>query len=388
MLKLFSLFFSLLAFSFFPGLSHAAAQPLPLKLAAHPSLKEVKIFNGENRKHLAYEIYVENFDTKPILLQEFEIREIYNSGKRQEHKFKGEELKKMYSSISGDPLKIQDPILKPGEAAVLYIFLDYSSFSTENPILLEHKLQIKAADASLESFNVSFPAIKISELPVVQLSPPLKGKNWFTPNGPANNSIHRRVIIPLDGTPRVPERFAVDWVKIGENGFTYQGDPSKNESYHAYKSPIYAAAPGKVIAVKDGIPENTPTSKSMAVPINLETIGGNYVMVHLGSHQYAFYAHLIPGSIKVKTGDILKSGDPIALLGNSGNSTEPHLHFHIIDNEDPLRGEGRAFELNQFTHINYEMKLDEKEDPIYFKAKDSQSFKKQSFMNMELANFE
>lgn len=385
--KVFSLFFALLCFAIYP--SHSlATQSLPLKLAARPSLKEVKIFNGENRKHLAYEIYVENFDQKPIQLLELEILEIYASGKRQSHKLNGEGLKKIYSSISGEALKAQDPILKPGEAAVLYVFLDFSSFSTENPVVLEHKLQMKAANAGPEIYSIPFASIKTSDLPVIQLSSPLKGKNWFSPNAPSNFSIHRRVIIPLEGTPRIPERFAVDWVKIGENGFSYQGDPTKNESYHAYKAPIYAAAPGKVIAVKDGIPENTPTAKSMAVPITLESIGGNYVMVHLGSHQYAFYAHLIPGSIKVKKGDLLKTGDLIALLGNSGNSTEPHLHFHIIDNENPLRGEGQPFELNQFTHINYEMKLDEKEDPTYFKAKDRSTFNKQSFMNMELADFE
>ena len=67
------------------------------------------------------------------------------------------------------------------------------------------------------------------------------------------------------------------------------------------------------------------------VPITLETVGGNNVIMEIGDGLYAFYAHLQPGSLRVKVGDKVRRGQVLGLLGNSGNSSEPHLHFHICN---------------------------------------------------------
>ena len=94
--------------------------------------------------------------------------------------------------------------------------------------------------------------------------------------------------------------------------------------------------------VKDGIPENVPGANSRAVPITLETVGGNHVIIDIGGGHYAFYAHLKPGGIRVKLGDKVKRGQVIGLVGNTGNSTEPHLHFHISDGNLAVRQRRRA----------------------------------------------
>jgi hypothetical protein len=65
-------------------------------------------------------------------------------------------------------------------------------------------------------------------------------------------------------------------------------------------------------------------------------ITGNYVMIDHGKDEYSLYAHLQPGSVRVHTGDQVKAGKVIGKLGSSGNSTEPHLHFHVCDKPDPL----------------------------------------------------
>ena len=78
------------------------------------------------------------------------------------------------------------------------------------------------------------------------------------------------------------------------------------------------------------------------MPITSETIGGNHVVLDLGGGRFAFYAHLQPGSLKVKVGDRVTRGQIIGLVGNSGNSTEPHLHFHISNGVSPLGSEGPA----------------------------------------------
>jgi murein DD-endopeptidase MepM/ murein hydrolase activator NlpD len=91
----------------------------------------------------------------------------------------------------------------------------------------------------------------------------------------------------------------------------------------------------------------------MAVPITLETVGGNHVILDVGGGYYAFYAHLVPGSVKVKVGDRVKKGQQVGLLGNSGNSTAPHLHFHMGDKNSPLGSEGLPFLFDKFDLLDW-----------------------------------
>jgi murein DD-endopeptidase MepM/ murein hydrolase activator NlpD len=130
-------------------------------------------------------------------------------------------------------------------------------------------------------------------------------------------------------------------VLIGSKG-RLNGDPFVNKNYSAYGSEVLAVADAVVAAIKDGIPENVPGPTSRAVPITSETVGGNFVVLDLGG-QFAFYAHLQPGSLRVKSGDRVTRGQVIGLLGNSGNSTEPHLHFHVSTGVSPLGSEGLPY---------------------------------------------
>jgi hypothetical protein len=172
------------------------------------------------------------------------------------------------------------------------------------------------------------------------IGPPLRGGLWLTGNGPAAESGHRRALIPVGGTPSIAQRFAIDYVKVGDDFRTFTGDSLQNASYHAYGQDALAVGDGKVVATKDGIPQNVPGINSRAVPITLETVGGNHVIIDLGGGRFAFYAHLQPGSLRVKVGDQVRKGQVVGLVGNSGNSTEPHLHFHLSDGNSPLGSEG------------------------------------------------
>ena len=97
-------------------------------------------------------------------------------------------------------------------------------------------------------------------------------------------------------------------MELYPDGKTYQGDPADNKNYRAYGHEIHAVADGIVTETKDGLPQNTPGAKSLAIPITLETIGGNHVITDMGNGLYAFYAHMQPGSLRVKVGDKVKSG--------------------------------------------------------------------------------
>lgn len=109
-----------------------------------------------------------------------------------------------------------------------------------------------------------------------------------------------------------------------------------------------AVANATVVDVNDGIPENDPTSNNKAVPITLETAPGDYIILDLGSGRFAFYAHLQPKGIRVKVGDKVRRGQVLALLGNSGNSDAPHLHFHVTDGNSPLGAEDLPYVIESF----------------------------------------
>ena len=155
----------------------------------------------------------------------------------------------------------------------------------------------------------------------------------------------------------IPEEFALDIAKLGGDGLSHKGDGTRFEDYYAYGADILAAAGGRVVGVANDQPEDPATmqrpdesqqayfarlQKDQAGRLakGMAAVTGNYVMIDHGKSEYSLYAHLQPGSVRVRVGDQLKSGDVIGKLGSSGNSTEPHLHFHVCDSDDPLMSAG------------------------------------------------
>jgi murein DD-endopeptidase MepM/ murein hydrolase activator NlpD len=139
-------------------------------------------------------------------------------------------------------------------------------------------------------------------------------------------------------------------MKLAENGKAWHDDPKINANWYSYGVEVLAVADSVVASIKDGIPENVPTSPTRAVPITAQTIGGNIVILALGNGGFAYYAHLQPGSLRVKSGDRVRRGQVLGLLGNSGNSDAPHLHFHMSDN-DSLASEGLPYAFDSFEFL-------------------------------------
>jgi murein DD-endopeptidase MepM/ murein hydrolase activator NlpD len=153
-------------------------------------------------------------------------------------------------------------------------------------------------------------------------------------------------------------------------------DEITNKMFYGYGAEVLAVGAGKIVFVKDGIPENVPQASAEikpAVPLTCETNAGNWIAIDLGNNRYAFYAHLQPNSIRVKVGDKVRKGQVIALLGNSGNAVGPHLHFHIA-NEYRIRGgdlagnEGLPFVFDSFVvgGQNHRMEMPIKDTVMQF----------------------
>ncbi|PYE45543.1 peptidase M23-like protein [Paenibacillus barcinonensis] len=125
----------------------------------------------------------------------------------------------------------------------------------------------------------------------------------------------------------VTQRYALDIVRKVD-GASYQGDAKVNANYYAFGQPLYAAADGTVVEIKNDIEDNVPGVMNPKEP------AGNYVVINHGNGEYSITGHIKKGSVAVKKGDKVKQGDLIGDLGNSGNSSEAHLHFQVSDGPD------------------------------------------------------
>jgi murein DD-endopeptidase len=322
--------------------SDTALRQLPLSKMVFPialtSIEPTVVRIGGHNA-LCYELYIVNSGSSPIELSRVQVLSLDSHEVLLDQA--GDALAAaLRHSSKTQPAAGTTGLIAPGEQVIYYAWVDLKA-GAPVPSAIDHALTMKPQGGSDEVKIVTRTITVKSATETIES--PLRGKNWLAGNGPGNTSGHRRGVIPLDGVAEVPQRFAIDWVQVDKSGKTYSGDEKKNENYFCYGQKIHAVAEGVVTEVKDGIPQNVPGVDSRAVPITLETVAGNHIILDLGHGVYAFYAHLQPGSLRVKLGDHVKSGDVIALLGNSGNSTEPHLHFHLIDHNSPLGGEGLPF---------------------------------------------
>jgi len=306
-------------------------------------------FKADGKWHLVYELHLNNMDRWNYQLTKVEAI-TGDSSARPLVTYTGAALEGVTRKPGQPPSDKEKSKLPPGTMGVVYLWV---TLDTEEaiPSAIRQRLTVKIGTYPEEQTVVTAP-ITISK-GAVAISSPLRGDHWLAGNGPSNTSGHRRALIPIDGHAAIAQRFAIDWVKLRDDGKTFQGDEKDNKNYLAYGNEAYAVADGVVTETKDGIPENVPGIDSRAVPITLETVGGNHVILDIGGGRFAFYAHLQPGSLRVKLGDKVRRGQVIGLVGNSGNSTEPHLHFHISNSSSPLGSEGLPYSLASFEVVGH-----------------------------------
>lgn len=324
------------------GTAQGAALPPPLELRVP---KPPTVATGENGSFLAYELHVTSFAPQPMTLKKVDV--LGSAGDQPTLISVPDSALIRATARPGMNVTGADRLkLAGGTRAVVFLWVPVDARST--PTSVRHRVTVERGTGdSARTAELEGPAVPVTADAIV-IGPPLRGGVWFTGNGPAPETGHRRALIPIGGTPAIAQRFAIDYVRVGDDNKTFTGDQLKNESYHAQDAEAIAVANGTVVAVKDSIPENVPGITSRAVPITLETVGGNHVIIDLGAGRYAFYAHLQPGSIRVKVGDRVTRGQVLGLVGNSGNSTEPHLHFHISDGNSPLGSDGLPYRHDSF----------------------------------------
>ena len=130
------------------------------------------------------------------------------------------------------------------------------------------------------------------------------------------------------------QKNAFDIMVYDERGSTHKGNGLINEDYYAFGKELFAPCDGEVVLVVDGVKDNVPGT------LNPIYIPGNTVVIKTSKGEYVFFAHFKQHSIVVKQGQQVKTGELLGLCGNSGNSSEPHLHFHLQNVEDMILATG------------------------------------------------
>ncbi|MFQ5982570.1 MAG: M23 family metallopeptidase, partial [Woeseiaceae bacterium] len=137
------------------------------------------------------------------------------------------------------------------------------------------------------------------------------------------------------------QRFAYDLLVV-QDGKSHRGDGKQSEQYFCWGRPILAPASGTVVTVVSDLPDNPPGVMDPNNP------PGNHVIIDLGNREYALLAHLQADSVGVTEGEEVRTGQQIGRCGNSGNTSEPHLHFHLQDSGKFGRGDGKPAFFNDY----------------------------------------
>lgn len=303
---------------------------------------------------LLYEMHISNLGRGLLFLEQIQVTGGDESNKIYAT-YRGKDFDDMLGGFGPQPEGSDIRRILPGMRVVAYIWVSVPNKNAV-PDQLHHRLYFKDGKPGENLLFLQGPTVTVNKRKVPEILSPVIGNGWLAAEGPINirdYSHHRFGIITMGGTPRVPQRYAIDWMKFGPDGKLFKGDPKKNRSWYCYGKKIHSVADGLVKEVKDGIAENVPLEKKRAVPLTLDTICGNYVLIENGSDRYSLYAHMIPGSVRVKVGDRVAAGQVLGLLGNSGNSDAPHLHFQLDTKPagHVLASEGLPFANRSFTYL-------------------------------------
>ena len=321
-----------------PRAGAMAADPLTATVLTRPS----PVLGTDKRRHVVYEFELDNVSGSRVRLERLQVAATSPPGVLATYRG-GQIVPLLLVDGAGRPTRT----LKPGQAAV--VFLDLTFPRTGNiPPRLVHRLVLTVGGGSTaKRQTMDGIAVKLASRAPIRVGRPLRGGNLIALNGCCAKSDHARAVLFIGGRLVIAQRFAIDFVRFRGQA-TFEGDPSRNESYFIFGAPVLAVGPGRVIATRADVPENTPPAEPPFT--TFRALLGNYVVEALGHHRYALYAHLHTGSLRIHAGQRVHRGQVLALVGNTGNSTEPHLHFHVTSGPSPLAADGVPYVFRSFRY--------------------------------------
>jgi Peptidase family M23 len=306
--------------------------------------------------HLAYALQVTNSWSLTAIIKSVELvdpaRGNQVSGKNRVLDIKNEDvtgqvrLFTLPGTMNKESYTTQIP---SGQSGVMFFDVTYDDIS-QVPKAIAHRITVTTPPTPVGTEHTTVGhSIPVGRDAIV-ISPPIKGSGWVNGNGCCLEiGPHRFVTNSMNGTLDPSETFAIDWVQVDAQGLAYRTDGKKPEDWICYGAEILAVAPGTVVEVVRDLPNVTPGKNPDGLAI--AQIAGNRLIIDMGSGHYAMYAHLAPGSVQLHVGDYVRQGQKLGLLGNTGNSSAPHLHFQVMDRPSSLDDTSLPF---VFDHMNLE----------------------------------
>lgn len=321
-----------------PGSAQDSEQMTPLLLAVQDA--PVPFTGSDGMVHLVYELGMTNFSSSDVSLEKVEI---IGSGATLQTL----DAAALAGRLQAAGQRDSAGTMPRSTQANLFIDLVLSTGAAV-PAQLSHRIALRAAAAppGHQEMSETGGNTAVDKQPVALISPPLRGERYISADSCCDATRHTRAALPVNGRVWIAQRYAVDWEQMDASGRIYVGPKERLESYVIFGKPVMAVADASVVSVIDGEPEQTPGKYPTNIP--LDKADGNSVILDLGHQRYALYAHLQPGSVKVHRGDRVHAGQTIALVGDTGNSIVPHLHFQVMNRPSSLASNGLPYEINNF----------------------------------------
>lgn len=306
--------------------------PVTMRILNRP----VPVEGSDGRFHVVYEIELANFAGDVANLDRLDVLDAIS----------GAVVAAFDSAKLGQRLVVRDKATQPGrlgpsQVGLVHMHVVFASKKAV-PRALAHRLTLAS-----KSFTENAGRVPLAEPTDLVLDAPLRGPRYIAGDGCCDAVRHVRATLPLNGQLFTAQRFAIDWERLDEQGRIYVGDPQSPASYRIYGQPAYAAADARVVAAVDGLPDTPPGALPQGM--TLEHADGNHVVLDLGDGHFALYAHFKPGTVQVREGQYVHAGQVIGHVGTSGNSSEPHLHFQVMDGPSPLASNGLPYRLRAFS---------------------------------------
>jgi Peptidase family M23 len=342
-------FFAMISVTSAAAMAGASGDVFTPVIASTLSPETRAVRGTDNVYHIVYELQLTNTRRLPATIQSIDVLDASNASKLITS-FSGPDVVKRMRTLA--PAPATDAKIGPNEVRLFYIELAFKE-AADIPRALEHCLHLVAAaspgSGEPKSLDYVVARLKIAGDKPMVVGAPLAGAGWVAGNGCCNPEIiHRGSVLSVNGALYDAQRFAIDWMRLDEQGRLVHGDLADVHNYTCYGAEVLAAADGKVVGVLNDLDDQKPGKLPDPDTITIDTVDGNHVVLDIGGGYFAFYAHLQKNSVTVRVGDQVKKGAVLGKLGNSGNTSGPHLHFHVMTGPSVLGSNGVPYVIESF----------------------------------------
>jgi hypothetical protein len=333
-----------------PSSSSSSAAPTPeaqpsttalVVRAVHPPLR---LFGSDGKTHLDYDLILQNVFDAPVTVTSIDV---VDGDGASLLRLDGDQVAGVSMPVfPGAPTAVVPPGGSLG--TVIDVVVDPAKVPEQLSHRISYELGPSAFTSVIGTTDIVGPELTVDPKAPLAIAPPVKGAEWLNANSCcAPQTPHRSFRLAVGGNSiKKPEEFAIDWVQMRDRRL-FSGDGSRNEDWFSYGDDLLAVADGTVAAVGDGQPDQTPLAPAAGIG-KPDDYSGNHVSLQISPGVFAIYAHAKPGSITVKPGDKVTKGQVIGKLGNSGNSSGPHLHFGLSDGPEITSSNSLPFVVDSY----------------------------------------